>query len=470
MKKIISSIFLSGLLFVSCNTDDFLTKSPGSSFNYDDVILTEADLQAAVNGMYDAMQQEGMYGKNVFGFGVAMSDIGFISVSNTNRLTSINNFTVTASSGDVFDMWDDLYEVIQRANFIINKTELSSSSSVDVLLSQAYTGRALAYFNLVNYFGQPFGETPNAGVPIDLDDLDGSGEPRSTVEEVYDQVEADLLQALKLSPQNGDKNTLGEDAINLILSRLYLYKKDYKNALSYAEAVKSSGSYTVLSGDDYVNYWVATEGGGESIFELTYTSSDQLGINSSLPYLMAIDGYNDLFARADFVNAMDDEDVRKRLYKEGSKPDDPVGYNVLKHLQYDSSSDSYVAAGDYDMKVLRYVEADFNAMEAKYHMADEEGALEDLNTFIANRASGVTYSSSGDQLLEDILTERAREFAFEGQRFLDLRRNGEDIMKETNCTVNCEMTYPNDKFVLPIPQSEIDTNNAISEEDQNPSY
>ncbi len=470
MKKIILSIVLGGFLFNGCSTDDFLTKSPGSSFSYDDVIYTEADLQAAVNGMYDAMQQEGVYGKNVFGFGVVMSDIGFISIENSNRLTSISDFSVISNTLDVFDMWDDLYEVIQRTNFIINKTQLDSSASVDPLLSQAYAARALAYFNLVNYYGQPYGQTPNAGVPIDLDDLDGPGEPRSTVEEVYDRVEADLLKALTLSPQNGNKNVLGEDAINLILSRLYLYKKEYTDALTYAEKVRNSGSYTILSGDDYFNYWISTEGGGESIFELLFTSSDQLGINSSLPYIMAIDGYNDLLARADFVDAMDAADVRKRFYVTSSKPDNPKGYDVLKHLRYDSSADAYLAAGDYDMKVLRYVEADFNAMEAKFHSGDEAGALADLNAFVANRAPGVTYSSSGGQLLEDILIERAREFAFEGQRFLDLRRNEMDIVKNTNCTVNCDMEYPNNKFVLPIPQREVDSNNSISEEDQNPSY
>ncbi len=470
MKKIILSIVLSGFLFNGCSTDDVLTKNPGSSFSYDDVIYTEADLQAAVNGIYDAMQQEGVYGKNVFGFGVAMSDIGFISIENSNRLAAINDFSAISNTLDVFDMWNDLYEVIQRSNFVINRTQLKSSSSVDVLLSQAYAARALAYFNVVNFYGQPYGQTPNTGVPIDLDDLNGPGEPRSTVEEVYDRVEADLLKALTLSPQNGNKNALGEDAVNLILSRLYLYKKEYADALTYAEKVRKSGSYTILSGDDYFNYWISTEGGAESIFELLFTSSDQLVNNLSLPYIMAVDGYNDLFARADFVNAMDPADVRKRFYVLGNKPDNPKGYNVLKHLKYDSSADAYLAVGDYDMKVLRYVEADFNAMEAKFHSGDEAGALADLNAFVANRVPGATYSSSGDQLLEDILTERAREFAFEGQRFLDLRRNEMDIVKSTNCTVNCNMTYPNDKFVLPIPQKEVDTNNSISEEDQNPSY
>ncbi|APD07026.1 hypothetical protein UJ101_01510 [Flavobacteriaceae bacterium UJ101] len=461
IKNIIVGIIGIALLI---NCDSELDKSPGTSSLPDNAINTETDLQNALNGVYNAFQREGVYGKDVFAFGVTMSDIGFISIKNTNRLSTINDFTYTQFTGDVFDLWDDLYEVVQTSNFVINNQSLASSSTVDKIKAQAYAARGLAYLNLINYFGQNYGGiNQELGVPIELDENVGDGLPRSTVSEVYTQIENDLLQAISLFESSGtstSKNELTIDAANLILARTYLYMKDWDNAITYAEKVKASSGYTILSGDQYVQYWAA-ETGAESIFELTFTSSDALGRNSSLPYLLDQEvGYGDLVARASFVESMDDSDYRKQLYSIASRGDDPEGYATSK-FPYES--------GAFPMKVLRYAEADFIIIESKYQKGDEAGALSDLNTFVANRSTK-TYSSSGSQLLEDILLEKAYEFAFEGQRFLDLRRNEKEIVKSTNCVNNCTMTYPNDKFALPIPNAEINSNNSISQGDQNPSY
>jgi hypothetical protein len=62
---------------------------------------------------------------------------------------------------------------------------------------------------------------------------------------------------------------------------------------------------------------------------------------------------------------------------------------------------------------------------------------------------------SGEALLEEILLERFKEFAFEGHRFFDLKRYGRAIVKTTP-VVN--LPFDDFKILPPLPQREVDGN------------
>jgi hypothetical protein len=116
----------------------------------------------------------------------------------------------------------------------------------------------------------------------------------------------------------------------------------------------------------------------------------------------------------------------------------------------------------------------FIAAEAAYQTGNETLAKTYLNAVATRRDPNFTgYTSTGPALLNDILLERRKELAFEGQRYWDLARYNRDVMR-----VNLANNYPgvplviattNFRRVLPIPQQELDANPNIRGQ-QNPGY
>ena len=65
--------------------------------------------------------------------------------------------------------------------------------------------------------------------------------------------------------------------------------------------------------------------------------------------------------------------------------------------------------------------------------------------------------------MQDILTEKSKEFYGEGQRFLDLKRNNLPMVRPSNCTVNCTVTPDNKLFVLPMSQGALNANENLKQ-------
>jgi len=79
-------------------------------------------------------------------------------------------------------------------------------------------------------------------------------------------------------------------------------------------------------------------------------------------------------------------------------------------------------------------------------------------------------ASTGAALLEDVLAERRRELAFEGDRYMDLMRLKRDIVRSTNYpSAARNIPYSNFRRIMPIPQTELDANPNIRDQ-QNPSW
>ncbi len=75
------------------------------------------------------------------------------------------------------------------------------------------------------------------------------------------------------------------------------------------------------------------------------------------------------------------------------------------------------------------------------------------------KATQLLAATADADLLTLVQCERVKELCFEGHNFFDITRWKQDLVREytTNSTVRT-LTYPNDLFVLPIPQYELDAN------------
>ena len=123
--------------------------------------------------------------------------------------------------------------------------------------------------------------------------------------------------------------------------------------------------------------------------------------------------------------------------------------------------------------------------EAKALSGDTEGAAEMIQS-LRNARFGIesqlpNYNGILQTAIEDILRERRLELAFEGHRYLDVKRLGQiagvgferaqrDCGQDSHEAVECNLQATDFRFTFPIPIDELNGNANISQEDQNPGY
>ncbi len=514
MKKyiLISSIFLLGLS-QSCS-ESSLDLEANSVVNFE-VPRTEQQLQMLLNGAYYNLGNTSGFGTELMIFGDLLGDNLFVSTTNANYVLT-NNKNYNSNQGE-FSFYRLMYNAIMKCNLIINDTNVATNANVERLKAEAKIIRGLAYFTLVTYYSPSptSGINQEYGVPIVLENYDSLIQPkRATVAEVYEQIISDLtagVNGAEIKPTT--KTRFGRAAAELILSRVYLTRRaagDAQLALQYASDIVNNkdvidnngqlvpGKYNLMpvslkdspvTVTDYFNYFASTDDSfseehKETIWELDVNSLTNqvtgIGSNVALPlfYNRTGDKRSLLFTQT-FYNTFTTSgtntstDIRRGTTATGATSllistgapatDAPRGFwtNKYPRLSTQSGSTSNVPLMR-NIKVFRFAEAQLNEIEALYHTGQQATALAKLNDFVISRR-GKTYNSSGTNLLNDILTERAKEFYGEGQRFWDLKRYNLSITKPSNCNMNCDVAADDKLRVLPMSLGDLNTNANLTQ-------
>ncbi len=451
------------LFFTSCKKS-FLELSPYDQVPQGDAIIDEAGMQAAVNGLYSNLRSINLYGRSLPLYGDLIADNVFISTTNSNRFLSEYNYTYISTNANSSATWASAYTAILRANNIINAAVTSTNSAQ--LKGEALTIRALMYFNLVNWFAKPYTVDPNAeGVPIVLTYNALIKPTRPKVSDVYTQIDADLAAAFS-QMTNTTKNSsyVTKYVARALQARVALFKGEWANAKTIAMDVITNGGYTLTPAASLVNYWKSpapVTNKVETIFEVTSDAVNNNGTNA-LSYFYDQTGYGDAIGSDDLYNKYTATDVRRGLFNTGTR----AGLTVRIVNKYSNTNN---AADKDDTKVIRLAEIILTLAEAYQRTGDDVNARLYLNQLAIQRDPSFTgYTSSGAQLLSDILLERRKELAFEGMRYLDLLRTNQDVMRvniNSNYVGVTPLTLPVGNFrrVFAIPQDERDANPNISQ-------
>ncbi len=466
---IIVSCFANAFLFSSCKKD-FLNLRPYDKVSADVAISNVSDMQAAVSGAYNALESVNLYGRTLPLYGDLVADNVIISSTNSNRYLDFFQINYTIANGNAQGVWQSAYTTILRANNVINST-LSGTTQIDQLRGEAQAIRALMYFELVKHFAKAYTTDPNGlGVPIILE-YDPTVKPtRNTTVEVYGQIEKDLAEAATLMTEDKSSGFFTKYAAKGLLAKIYLFKGEWDKALAAAEDVINNSGYTLLELSDVLSYWdnnTDRNDGVESLFDVVFDANSTIA-NSSLAYFYDQSGYGDALAAESLYNLYSSTDVRRDLIVVGSSVRGPNAKVVNKYPNAGSPDKD-------ETPVLRMSEIYLIASEAAYHVNDEAKALTYLNAVAEERdAAFAGYSSTGAALLDDILLERRKELAFEGQRYWDLVRNNLDVVRVNlagNYPGNVPLTLPANDFhrIFPIPQVELDANPNIRDQ-QNAGY
>jgi hypothetical protein len=448
----------------SCKKD-FLELNPPSNLTPEQALATEADLQVALRGAYAGLRATGLYGRAVPIIGDVLADNAYQHSTNTNRYTVYNNLTATSQDADALLVWTEGYKVILRANRIIS-SDIPSSVNVDQYKGEAYAVRALAYFTLVRFFAKPYTDSPDAlGIPI-VTVYDPYLKPgRSKVGEVYALILDDLSKAFTMMTKFTNSSQFSKYAARALEAKVHLTMGNKASAKTAAVDVITNGQFTPVTAANYAAYWASSAIRTDKVETLFEVSSDAVGNNSfdALSYIYSQNGnYGDFAIASDLYALFEPTDVRRALYPSVArpKPSGPVIPTVDKYP---------VITGDYsDTKVLRLSEMYLIAAEASLP-GGEADALTYVN-FVTSRRNAAPIVSTGTQLFEDIITERRKELAFEGDRYHDLQRLKRPVQRSANFPAAVRtIEYSNFRRLLPIPQSETDANAEIRTQ-QNPGY
>lgn len=245
-------------------------------------------------------------------------------------------------------------------------------------------------------------------------------------------------------------------------AKVYLTMGDKTNAKAAALDVINNGGFGSITVANHTDYWknsVVRTDKLETIFEVSSDAVNNLAFDA-LSYLYSQSGnYGDLLVSDNLDALFAAGDIRKEIYPRGTRGGVPATF-VAKYP---------VISGDLsDTKVLRLSEMYLIAAEASLP-ASEADAKNYVN-YITSRRGAQEITSTGNQLFEDIITERRKELAFEGDRYLDLLRLKREVVRSDNYPSTARnKPYSDFRRILPIPQTETDANPAIKAQ-QNPGY
>ncbi|MEM9546180.1 MAG: RagB/SusD family nutrient uptake outer membrane protein [Bacteroidota bacterium] len=194
MKFKIFFLFSLLLISISCN-DDFLEEEVFTFQAPKDYYSNENEVNAAVNGMYDALMTWELW--------VQPSWVS-IALENDDMLGLdwiAGGYTGNQNGQWYIERpWRGFYQVINRANNVIDRVsdiDFLDEDAKNAALGQAYFMRGYCYFEVGRWFGDAPIRIKSYDPSVDSPDL-----ARSPVEEVYDQAASDLETAAGLLPEN----------------------------------------------------------------------------------------------------------------------------------------------------------------------------------------------------------------------------------------------------------------------------
>ncbi|HYM94243.1 MAG TPA: RagB/SusD family nutrient uptake outer membrane protein [Chitinophagaceae bacterium] len=461
----------------------FYSLPPYDALPASSAITNDADMNVMANGMYAGLRNVNLYGRTLPVKGDLAADNVYLRTGNSGRYLAFRDFNQTTANGEAVGVWNAAYAVIKNANLIINST-LASTPTVDEMKGEAYAVRALMHFELVRNFGHPYTIAPNdPGVPIIISFNQNALPARNTVKEVYTQVISDLNQAYSLislnqgqsipitatsSTREMNSEYISKYAAKGLLAKVYMTMGDWQNAKTAALDVINNSGFSLVSAGAFSGYWAnpaARTDKIETLFEVSSDASSNLSSNQlSAFYQQPPIGYGDLWITNDLYNQYSATDVRTSVILLGTSSSQTIYINN----KYSNTSNP---ADKDDIKVLRFADVELILAEAYANLNDEPNSLIYLNKVAEARdPSFGGYSSSGAQLKSDIINERRKELAFEGDRYWDLMRLNLPItnhLKNQIPYTPLPITATDIHRVFPIPQAEIDVNPNIS---QNPGF
>lgn len=527
MKKIKYLVLLLVVAFNSC--EDATTIIQDGEVNDVVTFTSTGQMKAYLLEAYDKLEQSTPTS------GIAASSLltDEVGIGRGGSVTSeFYKFNVSVNNGFSSAIWSDNYATINYCNRIIRGSALVTPvDAADLLvyndvLAQTRALRAFCNLQLLTYFSTNMKDDNALGVilldrvPTPLEAL-----PRSTNGEMFAFMIADLDFAYaNIQPNSSAKSWtyVSKGMINAVRARMYAYRGQYVLAEQYATSAISDSGRTITDGTTFTTIPAfSSAGGSNNLYKRMFQDLDQgemiwsigrsagkTAIGSAYAVnLSATSGvtlfdmnrslFNILDNGATFgsnaagVTASQVKDVRRFVDIDPSQvvTGGPTGYLTATNYQTSDNLpiDKYsgiAGSGNAlinDIKAFRVSEMVLIQAEARAFANDLPGVAAKLQLIRDKRAingpaPALPVYANVTEAWADIVLERRLELAFEGHRYIDLKRLGtlanasidrHPLDCSTYSLPECSIPVTDFRFTLPIPRVETDANPSIV---QNPGY
>lgn len=461
-------LLASMLTLAGCSSS--LDEEPKLTLSQDDVFSSQDHIDGVIRGIWSYIKNQGSIGNRVY---VEVENIGddMINVSgNGNEALESYEMTVGLNSNENADTWQKNYEVINNVNTALEQLEdhkETAGEKYEAFKQELKFQRALVYFYLNFFYSKPYSTNPDAlSVPLRLkaeSSLDDEDLARSTNTEVYQQILDDTKEYYSLPIGGGSEEKItraSQGAVHVLRQRVYMALGDWNNAISEGKAVEEEG-YSLT--DDPTGPFQSSATCSESIFSYPQSSTDYGGGHQqSVPYFLG-NGKSLVLDRTSGIHSP--------LYPNYNLPQDKriseltkskLGQYIVGKYNDDVTYQDWVV-------LFRYAEVELNLAESYYNIGNEQQAREKLalvrhRSIPADKDPLDVDSLTGDELKEAIYNERRAEFVGEAIRAFDIKRRGENFVKQKGTVSEFTITPTTEGYTWPIPETER-TNNKLIKDD-----
>ncbi len=513
MRSLLFSIALSLILvFGACNT--FVDIKPKAQITADLAFEDLNDFQLAAAGLYAGLRSGDLYGADLIVLGDIMSDNITLGPITLGGYAQEYAWTYTAQSGTPAGLFISLYQVIDRANNIINRidgvlpTDLPCQEfkkEARKIKGEAYVVRALCYYNLLRYFCDaptkiPDLNAPNTGVPIKLQSSI-TLPARDPYQKVLDLIKSDLDAGLNFLETCSSVNLNAPPVERIYITPAVVHALRARIAYDLAPNGTSSPFWNevethttkILSDSRYAinkdleGLWGRTDN-TEIIFKIFNDATDgsgnalQLIFHGFYTKITPPPGFPNVNLRTASIDFVPSRGLFELFQQDEDFADDLRVGHYFDTLAYPGPGKDTVARvpykfrqkpnaaqdGQSDNIVFRASEMLLMRAEARLNLGNTTGALEDLNLLRVNRNMRALVGLTPSQIRVRLSQERRKELAFEGFRFFDLRKLNFGLQRSADCKdPACNLESGSPKWIFPIPFNEINVNPNMV---QNPGY
>ena len=424
-----------------------------------------------------------------------------------------------------FNLWYQRYHMINVSSEVIDQIfeqDFTRTPQINGLLGQAYAYRAWAYYRLITTFAKGYiigNPATDPGVPL-ITALGApfEGGPRATVQEIYNQIDADIDEAILYLDQAGarpNKSTIDLNTAYGIKARIALSKGDWGTAATSAAAARNG--YPIMDEAEWLQGF-QEDGISEAIWACEVIDTESNFFQSYFYYIsFAFNGGecrgNNKMINNELYDAIPATDYRTKAWlplapntnsaayngQGGSFETDPNysdaasfnaakaaiiaeygatnGHNTHPYMNVKFKPANPGTSGADDQIFMRSSEMVLIEAEAKAMLNDITGAQTALNLLGSARDSAfdVSQYTTQNTLMEQIKFQRRVELWGEGFAYHDKIRWDEGI-DQTNSGASIVIYQDgftqarpsvNDAWIWKIPQAELDANPFIGEADQN---
>lgn len=494
MKQIYAIITLVATLTFTTSCEDFLTEDIRGQQYLDTYFTSMEECESYLTGCYQAIAYDDWWQVQnpwlLFEMCTDDAWMGNTSQPQTDYISLAHYQGHGASNSAISNFWQYRYKGILRCNIGIERISAYETQDVetrDRLVAEARFLRAYFYFELVRNFG---------GVPLITGFLmpeEVEGITRSSTEEVYAFIEADLQAAAEVLPPRSaaEVGRATSGAALGLLGKVYLYQEKWQQAQEVLKQVMDSGEYDLM--DEFGQVWNADyDNGKESLFEIQYEYHSSMALGGSMATVTGArngpgDGWSWCQPTANleqaYIDAGDTERLRWTIIKSGCTEiagedrfsefveNNSTVANAQELIeQYGWDENCYIInpaqhksariirkyflplrqrgevyntnKSPLNHRILRFADVLLMYAEACNELGNDGDAQTALNR-VRGRVNLPSVTSTGNDLRHAIRLERRLELAFEQNRLYDIRRWTDDNGKK----VVCNLLGPNGSFV-----------------------